>query len=458
MCRPVRTAVIAAFTALLFPSVGSAQGVYLPGAGAVQGGMGGASSATPLDAIGALYWNPAAIGRLGHSEVSIGGNVLFPDITVSSSFPRPDGRVVAGSTRSDSGVPLTSALGLVYQPDDSRLTYGMGLTTLGGGGVNFPGDPANPVLAPVGPFGRNVIGPIYASLTLVQITPTVAYKVTDRLVVGLGPTIDFTLASFNPAFFAPPTTGPGGGLGAFSSATNSRPTWGGGFRAGLVYSVTDTLDVGFGYTSPQWMDGWRFNARTETGLPRPLDLHATLPAIYSWGVAWRGIDKLTLAVDLRYFAYSSTELFGEKVVDGGLGWKDVFSVATGANYQATERMAVRAGYQYNTNPIPTTATLFNLQAPGILQHTVSVGATMNLTDAISASLGYAYSFENSIGGTVRELPGAGVRLAASNQSILFNVGIKFGGGLRKASCAPANAVPAAEPTCAPAAPPASLPG
>ena len=39
-------------------------------------------------------------------------------------------------------------------------------------------------------------------------------------------------------------------------------------RAGFVYSVTDRLDVGFGYTSPQWFETWKFHARNEIGLPR----------------------------------------------------------------------------------------------------------------------------------------------------------------------------------------------
>ena len=82
--------VAALVAALALPAIAHAQpGLYLPGNGAVQGGMAGVSTATPLDAIGALYWNPAAIGRLGHNEVSIGGAFIYPDISVSSSVPQP---------------------------------------------------------------------------------------------------------------------------------------------------------------------------------------------------------------------------------------------------------------------------------------------------------------------------------------------------------------------------------
>jgi long-chain fatty acid transport protein len=390
--------------------------------------MAGVSTATPVDAIGALYWNPAAIGRLGHSEVAIGGIFVYPEIGVRSSFPRVlQGRVEAGRTRSDGGFVPTSSLGVVYQPEDDRLTYGMGIFTLAGAGVNFPGDPGNPVLSPVGPLRQNVLGPIYSNLGVLQIAPTASYRVTDRLVLGAGPTIDAVFPSFDPAFFAPPDDANGDGQGTFPTATHARPFWGGGFRLGLVYSATDAVDVGFGYTSPQWLETWRFHARDELGRPRTLFLDASLPAIYSWGVAYRGIDRLTLAVDLRYFDYANADLYGEAVRDGGLGWDSAFAAAVGGRYLLTDRVAVQAGYQYNTNPLANTSTLFNVQAPAITQHLVTVGTTLAVTDSFAMSLGYAYGVGNSIAGTAREVPGAGIALDAESHSLLFTMQFKFGG-------------------------------
>jgi long-chain fatty acid transport protein len=440
---PCRLRLAAALALTAFPTPAEAQpGVYLPGAGAVHGGMAGVSTATPIDALGALYWNPAAIGRLGRNEASIGGAFIYPEIYVSSSRPRLDGTVASGRTRSDNGFPLVPSLGVVSKlNDDSPFTFGTGLVALGGGGVNFPGDANNPVLSPTGPLGQFVLGPTFANMQLLQLTPTVAYQVTDRLVVGVGPTVDITMVSFDPAYFAPPNQIPGM-PNTFLTATDSRPFWGGGVRAGLVYSLTDTLDVGFGYTSPQWLETWRFNTRDNLGNAQTLSLKATLPAIYSWGVAWRGIDRLTFGVDVRYFDYKNTDLFGTPTDQGGLGWDSAFAVAVGGNYQLTDRVAVRAGYQYNTNPLENTRALFNIQSPAIIQHTISVGTTLTLTEAMSMSLGYAYGFQNSITGVVDRIPNTNVGLEASSHSLLFNLQIRFGGGWgRKASCGPACETP-----------------
>ncbi|HMP58440.1 MAG TPA: outer membrane protein transport protein [Gemmatales bacterium] len=417
----------AIFAVLLFPSLAMAQpGIYLPGAGATNNGMAGVSTATPLGERRGMDWEPGALGRVGRNEVSIGGAFVYPELYVSSSMPRLDGTIAAGRTRSDNGFPLIPNIALVTKLDDeSPFTFGFGMMGIAGAGVNFPGDATNPILSPTGPFGQFVIGPIFANMQVLQLNPTVAYQMTDRLVVGVGPTVDITLVSFNPAFFAPPNS-IGGQPNTFPFATNARPYWGAGFRAGLVYSLTDDLDLGFGYTSKQWLEKWEFNSRDHLGNAQRLSLQASLPPIYSLGLAWRGIECLTLGVDVRYFDYKNTDLFGTPTSDGGLGWDSTVAIALGGNYQLTERLAVRAGYQYNTNPLESTRALINIQSPAVIQHTVTLGTTWELTEALSMSLGYAYAFQNSITGTASQIPAAQIGLEASGHSLLFNVQVKFG--------------------------------
>ena len=429
----MRTRWLLALAAVLFAGTQThAQGLYFPGGGAAHLSMGGASTARPVDAIGALYWNPAAIGLLGHSEAAVGGAFLFPEIYLDSTAPGPFG-LRNGRTRSDSGVGLASSLGIVHQPEEGPFTFGLGLNTLGGGGVNFPGDTTNPILSGIGPLG-NVQGPIAASITLVQLSPTVAYRATDKLVFGFGPLVDIAVTSFDPAYFGGADDANGDGIGTFPTGSHARPFWGGGLRAGFVYSLTDQIDVGFGYTSPQWFETWKYYARTELGGPRTLFLTATLPAIYSWGVSYRPTDKLIVSLDLRYFDYKSTDLFGTPVVDGGLGWRGVFAAALGGRYQVTDRVALSLGYIYNENPIPEPATLFNVEAPVFTQNTIALGATTQIADGLAMSLGYAYGFHNSITGPVREATGVGVNLSSEMHLLTFTMQFRYGGGrCRKAA-------------------------
>ena len=158
--------------------------------------------------------------------------------------------------------------------------------------------------------------------------------------------------------------------------------------------------------------------------------------MFSWGIAYKGLPKTLIALDLRYIDYADSELFGQKVVDGGLGWRSVFVVALGTQYQATDRLTLRAGYLYNTNPIPNPVTLFNAQAPGIITNTLTMGASYELTENVTASLAWMHGFRNSIQGPILQIPGSTVRLDAQLDTLWAGVNIKFGGHKRKGGGGP----------------------
>lgn len=417
------------------------QGVVSPFSGPVHASMGGASTAAPLDALGANYWNPAAISALWPSEVSLGTQLAYPEIYASSAI-----RGIGGTTRSDSGLVMIPGFALVYHPEEiPGLTLGMG-SYASGAGVNYRGDPSNPIFSPTGPFGNFVLGPSFANMAIFQSVTNVSYQVTDKLAVGVGAVLDYALVSFDPAFFAPADDANGDGIRTFPAATHSRPFWGAGFKAGVYYRVTPSVDIGFGYTSPQWLETWYFNARDELGNPRQLRLRATLPAIYSWGVGFHGIERLTLATDLRYIDYQNTELFGVSVPNGGLGWQSVFAVAVGGQYEVTDRLSVRAGYTFNTNPVLSFDTLFNVQAPAITMHTISAGFSLRVWENIISTLAYSYAFPNSISGPLVQLTGTGTTITTSAHSLLFGVTIRLGGSCK--CCAPCPPASGDAPACA----------
>jgi len=408
------------------------QGVVAPSAGPINSSMAGASTAAPVD-FGGSYWNPAIISALEDQEVLIGSALVFPSTHIQSGlaadsvdgiFP-PTNRY--GESRSDSGVAAGLATGFSFRmSDDSPLTLGLGIFGLIGGGVNFAGSNTTPILTPRMPPNYFGVGPIFASLSILAIQPMASLKLTDRLAVGGGPVITSGSMSFNPAFFAP---GPKDALGlpTFPSATNSRPYWGGGFQVGLFYELSDNWNLGFSYKSPVWQEKWDFNGANPDLSARRIGIQASLPEMFSWGVAYKGLPKTLIDVDLRYIDYANSELFGTKVVDGGLGWRSVFAVAIGGQYQATDRLTLRAGYLYNTNPIRNETTLFNVQAPGIITNTFTLGASYQMTENVTASLAWMHGFRNDIQGPIIQIPGSTVRLDAQVDTLWFGVNIKFGG-------------------------------
>lgn len=444
----------------LLPMLASAQGVILPGAGGLHQSMGGASTAVAADALGALYWNPAAISGLPGSEVVIGGAAIIPDIHLGSTIPAgrfgPFGpaETLSGYTRSDSGVGLTSNVGLVYKPDDSKVTFGLGITTLAGGSVNFPGNPSNPVLAPVGPFSRTVLGPQAGSMTVVSLMPTVSLQLTDRLAVGFSPMLDISVVSFDPTFFTRPNDANGDGLFTFPTGSHTRPFWGGGFRTGMTYRLTDSLVAGASFTSPQWFETWRFNARDEIGNPYTFTRQFTLPTIISAGLSYTGIERLLLSADVRWMDYRTTQLLGQPARDSGAGWDSIWVFALGGKYQVTENFSLQMGYIYNQNPIQENLALVNTMLPALTQHTLSAGFYYQITDSIGSSLAYVHGFKNGITSEAQRLPGTSVTIDSEYDAVAFGLHVKFGGSktveprvIEGAACAPAVVAQPACTTC-----------
>jgi long-subunit fatty acid transport protein len=136
---------------LSFASVASAQGIIVPSAGPINSAMAGASTAAPTD-FGASYWNPAILSGLEDNEVLIGSALSLPSIHLQSAiaadsigglFPTTNRY---GEARSNSGVAAGLATGFSSRmSDDSPVTFGLGVFSLAGGGVNFPGSTQVPV-------------------------------------------------------------------------------------------------------------------------------------------------------------------------------------------------------------------------------------------------------------------------------------------------------------------------
>ena len=118
-----RLAAVALMLAASFWSTSaSAQGLILPGAGAVHRSMAGASTAAPVSAAGAAYWNPAAISGLPCNQIEFGAELLYADVFLESTIPA--GAIPPGfppTTRSGRSYS-NSGLGVARTPQHSPIS------------------------------------------------------------------------------------------------------------------------------------------------------------------------------------------------------------------------------------------------------------------------------------------------------------------------------------------------
>ena len=429
-------------TFFLVPCTASGQGLVLPSVGPVNRSMAGASTAAPIDPTGAIHWNPASISGLDSSQMDLGLELLYPSLAKVSSTVGMDALgpgvppvTLSGSTGSDRALYPLPTVALILKPDESRWTFGVGVFTIGGTGADLPQDNSNPIFTPPPPNGIGV-GSVYSRVSILQTALTASFQLTETVSIGLAPTISVADISVEPFTFAAPDDANGDGFPTYPSGTSSAPRFGGGVQAGIYYKSDFGLGLGAAIKSPQWFETFTYNSEDELGFKRTLRADFEYPMILSFGVAWTGFERWTIATDVRYVDYDNAEGFEGSGFDSdgslrGLGWESVFFVGVGVQYQLTDSLALRVGYSYNENPIPDSATSVNLASPAIYEHAVYAGVSYEFMENWSLSVAYLHAFENSIRGRIvtplGPVPGTSVKVEAATDALLIGLNVKWGG-------------------------------
>lgn len=343
-----------------------AQGIAVTGVGPVNRSMGGAGTAAPLEAIGAIHWNPASISALPTSEVSFGLEGLLADIDMSTTVGG-----VTTTTSGEAGVAPIPAVGWAHHMEDSPVTVGFGVYGIGGFRNNLPANPASPILAG---------GPMFADAEIMQIAPTLSYALNEQLSIGFAPTLTAARLMLDPLGPSPiiPTPTPGSG---------NRVHWGGGFQVGLYYITDSCWHYGLTFKSPQWFEDFRFF--TPTGVTT---FNLDYPMIISLGAAYSGLENWIFAIDARYFDYDNTAGFSE------FGWSNIFAGAIGAQYLVNDCWRLRFGYNFNQNPIHASDVATNISDPLIQVQNISAGISFRFAYNIDVSMAYIYLVNNGVTG------------------------------------------------------------
>lgn len=433
--RLVRSGLLVALccAVLALASEARGQGVFIPSVGPINQSMGGATVAAPIDSIGSLAWNPAAISGIESSEMAFGLGLVLPTTSLSSAIPAFG---LAGTDDSEPGVAPVPTIGLVHHLADSPWTIGLGIFGIGGFSANYPASTTNPILLPqptaAAPLGG--LGQVFAQAQIFQIVPTVSYAVSERFSIGFAPTITLAGLIVDPLVFAPPNDADGDGVFRYGPGSGTRMAWGGGFQVGAYWTTESCWNWGVSYKSPQWMEPFRFNSRDELGGPLFARVNADLPSIISLGTSYTGIERWLFATDFRYFDYANATGFGDQGfrLDGsvaGLGWENVFSFSQGVQYEWSDRLTVRMGYTFNQNPVSSDQVMFNAATSLIIQHWYSLGATFWWNESISTTVAWTHGFENEVTGPIQTpggpIPGSSVTTRVSADILTIGATVAF---------------------------------
>jgi long-chain fatty acid transport protein len=136
------------------------------------------------------------------------------------------------------------------------------------------------------------------------------------------------------------------------------------------------------------------------------------PQSIAGGVSFAATSKIKLALDVEWInwksAFSTLDIDLTKGTnpnisrllgtDGSMSfpfplqWKNTVVISTGGEYIATQKVTLRAGYVYGSNPVPA-STLFPV-FPAVVKHHITIGGSVKLSKAIALNLAYEHAFNN----------------------------------------------------------------
>lgn len=381
---------------LLFSiTVLSQSGHIMQGAGSINMSMGGASTGQPLDISGALQWNPASISTFSDNMIKFDIGLFFSAPTLYSTVPefdtmgQPTGNFFSGSTADDRGVSPMPALAMVWAKENSKHTFGASAIGISGFGVTFPESATNPINSPqnMGGFGR-----IESDYKLFQLGFTYAYKLSDKLSVGIEPTFNYAALELMPN----PTANPSQTAGYPS--TNVASALGFGAQFGLFYDIGSGFKAGASYKTTQYFGDFDFENTYLDNTSGTNSFNMDYPAILSFGL---GYSKGTfdVALDYRLVDYENTDGFSETgwtqtASVKGFGWENMSIVSVGIQYKGFDKLPLRVGYTYSSNPINSDVAFFNIPATAIIENAFQFGFSYNVNSNFSLDAVYHHGASN----------------------------------------------------------------
>jgi len=359
-------------------------------------GMGNAyaGSAAIADNASTVFFNPAGITQLPGLNVSTGLSLIRPSFKFSdhgSTAPAAFPTALGSNTGGDAGGSW-SAVPNMYLSYQVRDNWFLGL------GVGAPFGLASE-------YDGEWLGRYQArrfEIKTININPTVAYKASDRVSIGVGINWQRIEADYRRAVQPHPVPG---NPDLFAHLKLKDDAW--GWNIGLLYQVTDDTRLGLSYRS-------RIKYKADGSLTINNDglvIPNTLPAVVAALPANAAVElpdtailsvlhdltpRWTLLADVSWTGWSSIpslDIYSNGVLSDKLDlrWRDTWRFALGANYRLNDQWTLKSGLAYDQSPIDS-AQYRPASLPDNNRKWLSLGAQYRFDENTTIDVGYAHLF------------------------------------------------------------------
>ena len=403
----LRTTILTAATLVIGASAANAAGFYIQEQSVRGLGSAFSGSTTTLSDPSTIFFNPAGMTQLQGLQAQAGVHVLVPNSKVKNNgsvAPAAAAGVVGGSSGNPYD-PTPVPNGFVsYQFNDS-LWLGVGVTAPFGLGSDY-GDTW---------FGR--FDSTKTELAVIDVQPTIAYKINDMISIGAGVNIQHSDADLRNRVL----------IGAATEANSQLEgdDFGFGYSLGVQLRPWDHTTFGINYKSEvhHEMDG-KIEIKTLAGavvqpgvLSTDGSAKLTTPDHLTLGAAHQVNERLTIQGQATWFGWSNFDAITAYRDSGALAssvqqnYQNTWAFAVGAEYLLNDQWTVRGGVQFDATP--TTDEFRTSRTPDGDRTWLSAGATYALNDKIDLDMAGTYIFVED--GTIDITRGGGGALGAAGQ-------------------------------------------
>lgn len=353
--------------------------------------MGGAFVAQASDG-SAMFFNPAGLAFQKGFKVYLGTTLILPSSTYKAGSKETK---MVDQTFTPINLYASYAL-------DNGLTLGIGVYNPYGLGTEWPIDWD----------GRQMS--VKTDLQTFYINPTVAYKVSNQLSIGVGVsyvtgkvTLKQRVPTLSALVPAPALSAKDGtvDLDGTGNAIN--------FNVGILYKPTSDLSIGLSYRSETKIDfegTAKFSDMAALGGPVPANFFPggtgkttlPMPSNIIAGVAYHLSKDFTVEADFQYVGWKAYDQLKLEIPLGPSfppaiplplqgpstlvkNWEDGYLIRIGGEYRMN-KLALRAGLIYDKTPQPDAAV--EPMLPDANRIEVTVGLGYEISKTIAAHVGY----------------------------------------------------------------------
>jgi len=358
-----------------------------------------------------LAYNPASLGEVGTYDASISmvallpwSSARYPNSTTSAMTP-------AGGDPTQEEFVKTAYVPEIAARMRINDQFSAGLVVHVPWGLSTGYDPG---------WAGRYYG-IQTRFLALDVTPTIAWNVTDSITVAAGPKFQYAKGKLSNqvdigtigALYSVPGSIPGGQDG---NAVFTADDWGYGFVAGVMTELGDGFTVGLSYSSAVThmmkgdldftLDGDGVGAAL-TGAGILLDTPArtvlTTPDTINLGARIALDERFTALFETNWTNWSR---FRELRVESAnpfqpddvtvKRWEDSWFFALGGEYRHDASWTFRAGAALDSTPVPDSTR--NPRIPDADRYWLSIGTTFQASESLGIGFSYAHMFlpENNV--------------------------------------------------------------